>query len=195
MPGTSLILASGSPRRAILLAAAGFTFDIVVPDVDETPHGDEPPTEYVLRLSEEKAQSAAEDAQAVVLGADTTVVLDGRSIGKPADTADAISMLSELSGRTHSVLTGWTVVAPDRVRFGIAESRVTFHDRTLDELATYVERTQPFDKAGAYAIQGDDGWLIRSVSGSRANVMGLPIAEVVAALEECGVRRSRSQGE
>jgi septum formation protein len=195
MSAASLILASGSPRRAILLAAAGFTFDIVVPDVDETPHDDEPPAEYVLRLSEEKAQSAAEGAHTVVLGADTTVVLDGKSIGKPADAAHALDMLSELSGRTHSVLTGWTVVTPGRSRFGIAESRVTFHDRTLDELSAYVERTQPFDKAGAYGIQGDDGWLIRAVSGSRANVMGLPIAEVVTALEECGVRRSPSQGE
>jgi septum formation protein len=195
MTTASLILASGSPRRAVLLSAAGFTFDVVVPDVDETLLGDEPPAEYVLRLSEEKAAAVPRGPGTVVLAADTTVVLDGRTIGKPDDADHAIAMLSELSGRTHSVLTGWTVAAPDRDRFGIAESRVTFRERSLDELASYVERTQPFDKAGAYGIQGDDGWLIRSVSGSRSNVMGLPVADVVAALEDSGVPRSAAKGE
>jgi len=99
-------------------------------------------------------------------------------------------MLLSLVGRTHSVLTGWSLVSERLRRFGIEESFVTFNDRTEDELREYVSRTEPYDKAGAYAIQGDDGWLISGVSGSRSNVMGLPIREIVEALADFGIKRS-----
>ncbi|GMR03016.1 MAG: Maf family protein [Acidimicrobiia bacterium] len=188
-----LILASGSPRRSLLLSAAGIAFKTFVPDVDEVLIEGETAAEYVLRLSTTKAQTVPRTHHDVVLGADTTVVLDGAVIGKPSDAHDAVSMLQRIQGRTHSVLTGWTLIGPHGERFGVEESLVTFHERTEDELRIYVERTQPFDKAGAYALQGDDGWLVAEVRGSRANVMGLPIKEIVDALDEFGIKRSTPQ--
>lgn len=189
-----LVLASGSPRRALLLSAAGFTFTSVTPDIDESIRDHEPAAEYVLRLSAEKAAAVGLDPGDVVLAADTTVVLDGTILGKPGDAIEAVEMLGALSGRTHSVLTGWTAFAAGTERFGVAESRVRFHPRQPHELADYVQRTAPYDKAGAYAIQGDDGWLIAGVDGSRSNVMGLPIADVVNALADLGVERSSTHG-
>ena len=185
-----LVLASGSPRRALLLSTAGFSFTAVAPDVDVWVRDHEPAAEYVLRLSAEKAATVALEPGDVVLAADTTVALDGTILGKPRDATEALEMLEALSGRSHSVLTGWTASAAGVERFGVAESRVRFHERTTDELADYVQRTSPYDKAGAYAIQGDEGWLIADVDGSRSNVMGLPIADVVDALAELGVERS-----
>ncbi len=188
-----LILASGSPRRSLLLSAVGIAFETVVPDVDEARIEGETAAEYVLRLSAIKARTVSRTHDDVVLGADTTVVLDGVVIGKPSDANDAVSMLQTLQGCTHSVLTGWTLIGPHGERFGVEESLVTFHDRTEDELRRYVEQTQPLDKAGAYALQGDDGWLVAKVSGSRANVMGLPIEEIVDALAEFGIDRLTPQ--
>lgn len=190
MNGHRLVLASGSPRRALLLSTAGFVFTTMAPDVDESIVADEPAAEYVLRLSADKARAVAPNRGDVVLAADTTVVLDSEIYGKPADPAEASAMLGALSGRTHSVLTGWTIVSEASERFGVAESRVRFHERSADELAAYVERTEPYDKAGAYAIQGDGGWLIAAVEGSRSNVMGLPLADVVDALKDLGIERS-----
>jgi septum formation protein len=174
----------------LLLGIAGITFTTIVPDVDETPIAEETPAEYVLRLSEVKAHAVARTAGDAVLGADTTVVLKGQIIGKPGDADEAVSILTQLAGETHSVLTGWTITDGDAHRFGVEESLVTFNERTHDELVDYVDRTQPFDKAGAYALQGDNGWLVARVAGSRSNVMGLPIREVVEALSDFGIERS-----
>lgn len=185
-----LVLASGSARRALLLSVAGFTFDVAIPDVDEAPLPGEEPAAYVLRLSEEKAAAVGVGTDSVVVAADTAVVLDGVVLGKPTDEAHALEMLVALSGRSHHVLTGWTVIKGHESRFGVAESVVTFTQRTPDELRGYVRDTDPLDKAGAYAIQGDDGWLIDSVRGSRSNVMGLPVADVVDALSDLGIERS-----
>ncbi len=186
-----LILASGSPRRSLLLRTAGIAFTVVVPDVDESALPGESPADHVLRLSARKAAAVEPQPDTVVLGADTTVVLDGTIMGKPADADHAVAMLTALAGQTHSVLTGWTILGPDGgERFGVEESRVTFHPRSREELRDYVARTSPLDKAGAYALQGDDGWLIANVEGSRANVMGLPLREVVDALTHLGVERS-----
>ena len=184
------VLASGSPRRSLLLAAAGVSFTTVVPDVDETPLEGEPPAEYVLRLSGSKARFIRRSRDQVVLAADTTVVLNGVIIGKPGTASEAVEILTQLVGETHSVLTGWTVTDGETEKFGVEESLVTFNKRTNDELVAYVERTQPLDKAGGYALQGDDGWLISKVVGSRSNVMGLPIREVIDALRTFGVERS-----
>jgi septum formation protein len=185
-----LVLASGSARRALLLSMAGYTFDVSIPDVDEAQLPGEEPAAYVLRLSEEKAATAEAGTESVVIGADTAVVLDGVVLGKPNDEEHALEMLVALSGRSHHVLTGWTVIRGQESRFGVAESIVTFTRRTPEELRGYIRDTDPLDKAGAYAIQGDDGWLIDSVRGSRSNVMGLPVADVVDALSDLGIPRS-----
>lgn len=147
----------------------------------------------VLRLAEAKA-TTVDRAESVVLAADTTVVRDGEMLGKPASVDDAVEMLHSLQGRSHSVLTGWTALAHGSEQFDVAESRVTFRERSREELSEYVQRTDPMDKAGSYGIQGDNGWLIERVSGSRANVMGLPIGDVSRALAELGVVRSGPQG-
>ena len=142
----------------------------------------------VLRLASEKSKISVRPG-VVVLAADTVVVLDGEVLGKPTDRDHALEMLSRMEGRSHSVLTGWSVRHNDEERFDVAESRVTFAPRSADELAEYVDRVEPYDKAGAYALQGDDGWLVASVAGSRANVMGLPLAEIAAALGAFGIER------
>ncbi len=189
-----LVLASGSPRRSLLLSTAGYVFRTAPPDVDEMQQEGEEPAAMVLRLSEDKARAVSAGSHEVVLSADTIVVLDGAVMGKPVDQEDAAKMLGALSGATHSVLTGWTVIRDDEERFGVAESRVEFHPVDAAEIDRYIEDTQPWDKAGAYAIQGDRGRLIKAVSGSRANVMGLPIGDVAEALRDFGVDRSAPNG-
>jgi septum formation protein len=163
------------------------------PEIDETQEPEEEPAHMVLRLASEKSEVSARP-NSVVLAADTIVVLDGEVLGKPTNRDHALQMLRRMEGRTHSVLTGWSVRSEDDERFGVAESRVTFSSRTEAELGEYVDRVEPYDKAGAYALQGDDGWLVASVSGSRANVMGLPLAEIAAALLDFGIERSTTHG-
>jgi len=194
--GPRLILASSSPRRQLLLSAAGYQFDVVHPNVGEEREPGESPDAMVLRLATDKAAAARVDAgpQSVVLGADTVVTVDGDVLGKPGSTEEAVAMLLRLEGRAHQVLTGWAIDAPHGERFGVVESIVRFNPRSEAELRDFVERTDPLDKAGAYAIQADDGWLIASVSGSRSNVMGLPMREVAEALAEVGVARSAPDG-
>lgn len=185
-----LVLASRSPQRSLLLASAGFPHDIRVSEVDESLLDGESIPDSVLRLSHLKVHSVSRKEGEVVLGADTIVVLDGSALGKPVDPSDAREMLARLSGRAHSVLTGWTAIGDRGERFGFTESRVTFRSLKTSEISSYVDEVQPFDKAGAYALQGDNGRLVEDVNGSRANVMGLPLREVVEALEELGIERS-----
>jgi len=190
-----LVLASASPRRAELLRAAGIPFDVVVSDVDETQSVGETPDAYVERLASAKAVAVADRGEArPVLGADTTVVVDGAVLGKPIDTADARRMLLLLSGRTHIVLTGVALVAP---RSGVAENRrrlvrvcatqVTFAPLTEAELNWYVASGEPMDKAGAYAIQGLASRFVTRVDGSYSNVVGLPVSHVWAMCSELGI--------
>lgn len=190
----ALVLASGSPRRAFLLRAAGYALDVRVPDVIETVLEEEPAAETVLRLAQLKADAIDRDASEVVLAADTMVVLDGRALGKPTSRDNALEMLRELSGETHSVLTGWVAVGDSGERFGVTETRVTFKALTDESIKDYVDDAEPFDKAGAYGIQGENGRLIEHVAGSRANVMGLPLREVADALNDLGIDRSASHG-
>jgi septum formation protein len=189
-----LVLASDSPRRSLLLAAAGFTFDVQSPNVVETIPQGESAAESVLRLAGLKVGAVSRAEDHVVLGADTMVLLDDEQLGKPKDRDDAIRMLSVLSGRTHSVLTGWVAIGDASERFGVAESRVTFRTLTTDAVEAYVDDAEPFDKAGAYALQGENGRLIEKVVGSRANVMGLPLREIADALGDLGVVRSTPHG-
>jgi septum formation protein len=188
-----LILASGSPRRAELLRAAGFAFDVVVPDVDETRRDGEPAEEYVRRVSADKSSAALgcvrpDDGHAsqtdgrrnaeVIVAADTIVVVDGDILGKPRDDSEAASMLRRLSGRWHEVITGVSVRAGLRETGSVAVTRVQFVELTETDIDWYVTSGETVDKAGAYAIQGLGSRFIPRIEGSYANVVGLPIALV-----------------
>jgi len=188
-----LILASGSPRRAELLRAAGFVFDVFVPDVDETRRDSEPAEEYVRRVSQDKSSAAlrclrADDGDAsqtdgrrnaeVIIAADTVVVVNGDILGKPRDDSDAASMLRRLSGRWHEVMTGVSVRAGLRETGSVAVTRVQFAELTDTDIDWYVTSGETVDKAGAYAIQGLGSRFIPCIDGSYANVVGLPISLV-----------------
>lgn len=177
------ILASRSPRRAELLAAAGFVFDVVPADIDETRWPGEPPDRYVVRMAREKAlavrRAAARAGAEPVLAADTAVVVDGRVLGKPGDAGEAAEMLRALSGRTHEVMTGLALAGSDgRLTAECVVSRVTFATLSEPEVEWYVTTGEPMDKAGAYAVQGLASRFIERVEGSYTNVVGLPIASV-----------------
>lgn len=183
--GSRLVLASASPRRRRLLASVGLDFDVVPADVDESVVPGETPATYVARLSQEKAAAVARrvGANAVVLAADTTVDIDGRILEKPVDAADARRMLRLLSGTVHLVHTGVTVrSSSDRVDTVVAETAVRFVEMTDELVDWYVGTGEPFDKAGAYAIQGAGGALVERIEGSVTNVIGLPLAETLELL-------------
>jgi septum formation protein len=185
-----VVLASASPRRHELLARLGVQFEVVPADLDETPHPGEAAPGYVERLAREKAAAVTGRVgeRGVVIAADTTVELDGRILGKPADDAEAAEMLRSLSGRTHRVYTGLAVrpVGGEPVST-VVTTEVTM--TTIDDglLAWYVATGEPMDKAGAYALQGAGGVLVASVRGSVSNVVGLPLAELVDLAQRAGV--------
>jgi nucleoside triphosphate pyrophosphatase len=167
------------------LAAAGFSFDVLAPDVDESARPDETPQEYVERLAIEKASAIAKvRADALVIGADTTVVVDGQVLGKPRDRTEAMNMLWRLNGRSHDVLTGVALVGPHGVRSAVDRTRVWFDPMTIEEIGQYVASGEPLDKAGAYAIQGLASRYIPRIEGSYTNVVGLPIALVARLIAE-----------
>jgi septum formation protein len=180
------ILASASPRRGELLKLMGLDFDILPANIDETFRPGETPREHVLRLAEEKALAVAlSHPDAWVLGADTIVVVAGEILGKPGSLKEAATMLEKLSGREHDVFTGFSIVRQDRgVRVReVVGSSVLFREIDDDEMAWYTGTAEPYDKAGAYAVQGMGGCFIREIRGSCTNVVGLPLCEVVDALK------------
>ena len=180
-----LVLASRSPRRADLLTSAGYDFEVAPADIDERLLDGETPAAHVRRLAREKAARVARDHPgAIVLGADTVVVLDAVMLGKPADDADAASMLGRLSGRTHDVLTGVALHTRNAQRCDVDSTRVTFRELTAAEVAWYVGSGEPGGKAGAYAIQGRAARFVTRIEGSYTNVVGLPIALVDHLLRE-----------
>ncbi|MBU0481900.1 MAG: septum formation inhibitor Maf [Proteobacteria bacterium] len=184
-----IILASGSPRRKRFLEELGLLFSVQVADVDETARPGERPEQFVRRLALEKAEAVAPlHREAYVIGADTVVVLAGKILGKPDGSAEALTMLQSLSGRTHEVWTGFAICRNgDKTRVtGAVRTEVTFIDASDDLLAAYVGSGEPLDKAGAYGIQGRGGLLVASITGSYSNVVGLPMAELVAALLDLG---------
>jgi septum formation protein len=193
-PAPLLILASGSPRRRMLLREAGFAFRIVVPDVDESTAPGELPEDVVARLALDKARAAlAKTAPGErVLAADTVVAIDGEILGKPRDPAHAVQMLLQLAGRTHRVFTGFALLARDPAleEHGVEESHVTFRPIGADEAEAYVATGEPLDKAGAYAAQGRGAGFIARIQGSRSNVIGLPMERVVPILERWGLERA-----
>lgn len=187
-----LILASGSPRRAEILRNAGFSFTVQPAHIDEALLSNERAENYVMRLAQAKAQLMATGANenTFVIGADTTVVCNGRIFGKPADAADAREMLSALSGTTHEVLTGIAIV---RVFDGksvpeVATTRVTFLPLAPEDIDAYIVSGEPFDKAGAYGIQGLGGKFVSRIEGCYFNVMGLPLSRVWQILCSLGYR-------
>jgi septum formation protein len=181
-----LVLASSSPRRAELLAAAGFEFDVVPADVDETPAAGEPPRPYALRVARAKAEDVARrlSDERVILAADTIVVAGGRLMGKPADALDARSMLKALSGAVHEVHTAVVVRAAGRQVEETVTTEVRFNPLSDEEIAWYVSTGETAGKAGAYAIQGRAARFIDRIDGSWSNVVGLPISTVYRLLTE-----------
>ena len=185
-----LILASASPRRAEILREAGFSFLVMSSAVDETPIPGESPSDMVQRLADAKAELVAARAvgPAIIIAADTVVCLDGRIFGKPRSSDDARQMLDRLSGRTHTVLTGVTLIRlPDTERRSFVETTlVHFNELADEEISRYLASDEPRDKAGAYAIQGRGGRYIPRIEGCYFNVVGLPLAHVTRALAELG---------
>jgi septum formation protein len=184
-----LVLASSSPRRAELLQAAGLPFVVQAANVDERQFDDEPPEAYVRRLALAKASAVAAgvEAGALVLGADTVVVVDAACLGKPADAAEATAMLRRLAGRSHAVLTGVALVRDGvAVAQEIAATRVTFAPMGDAEIAWYASTPEPYDKAGAYAVQGLASRFVTGIDGSYANVVGLPVELVCRLIREAG---------
>ena len=172
------MLASQSPRRAEILRQAGIPFTVRAVSVDETPLPQENPEDYVRRLAEEKARAIHAEPRETVLAADTTVVIDGAMLGKPADAADARRMLRALSGRCHQVLTGICVRRDTELVLDAASTKVWFTPMTEPEIDAYVASGEPMDKAGAYAIQGLASKFIERIEGCYFNVVGLPVALV-----------------
>ncbi|MCB1026008.1 MAG: septum formation protein Maf [Acidobacteria bacterium] len=174
-----LILASGSPRRSEILAAVGWEFEKVVPDVDETVMSGESPEDYVVRVAKMKAFEVGKKYPAgLILAADTVVVVDKTILGKPADPDDARSMISKLSGRTHEVLTGVVLSKNGLSENGMQRTLVTFSKLSDAEISFLVETGNPLDKAGAYAVQAQAALFIEGIDGDYWNVVGLPISLV-----------------
>ena len=185
-----LILASTSPRRAQILRDAGLVFSIISSAVDETPIPGEAPGELVLRLANAKAElvAARSVGPAIVVAADTVVVLEGQILGKPRSTDDARHMLEKLSGRTHSVVTGVSLIRlPDVEQRSFVETTLVHFDRlSANEITRYLATEEPHDKAGAYAIQGRGGRYIPRIEGCYYNVVGLPLSRLLSELHELG---------
>jgi septum formation protein len=185
-----LILASSSPRRAEILANAGLPFSVLSSAVDESPHPGEAPSALVQRLANAKADLVAARAvgPAIIIGADTVVLLGDKILGKPGSPEDARQMLTQLSGRTHSVLTGVALIRlPDGERRQFIESTlVHFRSITEEEISYYLATGEPYDKAGAYAIQGRAGRYIPRIEGCYFNVVGLPLSRVLTELQSLG---------
>ena len=184
-----MILASGSPRRRELLTKMGYTFEIIKPDVDE--HVEGSARDVVRVLSRRKAEAAARDVHSgVIIASDTLVSLDGAALGKPEDEADAHRMLHMLSGRTHEVFTGVTIIDTDhhRAQTRVVRTGVQFRKLTDAEIDQYISTGEPIDKAGAYAIQGGAGAFVEAYDGSYENVIGFPVDDIQAMLD--GIREN-----
>ena len=194
-----IILASSSPRRRELMAQAGFAFEVLVSEADETIET-ETPGEMVEVLSERKAAAVAEEIKrqgfaeesVLLVGADTMVAIDGKKLGKPKDEKGAEEMLEELSGRTHQVYTGVTLIRLRKAENGsiLQESRtfsewtdVSFYPLTKEEIRSYIATGEPMDKAGAYGIQGKAAVFVKEIKGDYNNVVGLPIARLYQELK------------
>lgn len=200
-PSNIIYLASKSPRRRELLKQVGIHFELLMmretaprADIDESPLANETAHAYVQRICRVKAETAMKVMRArrlpprPVLTADTTVTLDGEILGKPVDKADAVRMLTKLSGESHQVLTAVAVASDNEVQHVLSTSFVTFAKMSEDDIRRYVDSGEPMDKAGSYAVQGLAAKFIAKLSGSYSGVMGLPIHETVNLLKQCGIQ-------
>jgi septum formation protein len=185
----NVVLASASPRRRELLTLIGIEHSVVPSNFDETMQPGEEPLGHALRLAMQKAGAVAgAHPDAVVIGADTVVVLDGEVLGKPSTTAAAGGMLRALNGRTHTVITAVAVAYGGAVRRGAEQVAVTFRRLDDDEVEAYVATGEGMDKAGAYGIQGFGATIVERIEGDYFAVMGLPLVRLVGLLREVGVR-------
>lgn len=185
-----LILASTSPRRRYLLKQAGLSFVVIPADFDESSMPPTEPSLYVRKLAEAKARNVAvKHPQRWVIGADTIVLIGDTILGKPASKREARTMLKRLSGKTHQVLTGYAICCSAKERFfsETVQTDVCFKELTDTEIDWYIHTNEPFDKAGAYAIQGMGTFIVKSINGSYTNVVGLPVCEVISFLIREGV--------
>jgi len=183
-----LLLASGSPRRREILASLGVTFDVKSADVDESLLPGESAPDAAERLAREKAAAVASDERgAVVVAADTIVVVDGEAFGKPRDRAEAAAMLRRLQGRRHDVVTGVAVAANGALFSGRETTAVFFAPMSDREIDAYVATGEPDDKAGAYAVQGIGALFVERVEGSPSNVVGLPVRLLGSLLDAAGL--------
>jgi len=185
-----LILASKSPRRSDLLEQAGLTFSVIPSDFDESTVAMSDPDSYVIALAEYKAIDISEKHPASwVIGADTIVLIDRNILGKPGSKEEARDMLQRLSGKTHQVLTGYCICCKKKNRFfsETIKTDVRFKKLSDAEIEWYIQTEEPFDKAGAYAIQGLGTFLVKRINGSYTNVVGLPVCEVIELLIKEGV--------
>ena len=189
-----LVLASASPRREQLLRAIGLEFDVIAADIDESVVGDESPRRYVQRLAASKARAVydglgerAASQRCVVLGSDTSVVVDDEILGKPCGPKEGAAMLRRLSGRAHEVMTGISGYDGTRLVADVVITAVHFRSLDDDEIASYVASGEGFDKAGGYGIQGIGSIFVRHLVGSYSGVVGLPLAETEALLRTLGI--------
>lgn len=186
----NIILASGSPRRLELLKDAGFEPVVVKPCCEEKIQPGLKPSEIVESLAEQKGKSVINSDNynnIPVISADTVVALGDKVIGKPKDRADAGRILSELSGKTHQVCTGVAIFYKGKTSVFSVSTDVEFKTLSSEEIASYCDTEEPYDKAGAYAIQGKAAFMVRAINGSHSNVIGLPVCEVIEHLHELGV--------
>ncbi len=180
-----IVLASQSPRRKELIKQISEDFSVLPSGCDETVPEGLCGSETVMYLSKIKGQDIKDkcDGDSCIISADTVVCLDGKILGKPADENEAFSMLKALSGREHTVYTGVTVIYGDKIKSFFEETAVTFWDLTEKEICDYIKTGEPFDKAGAYGIQGKGALLVKGINGDFYNVMGLPISRLKRELE------------
>lgn len=180
-----VILASSSPRRRELLSLADIKFDICIKNIDETIEEGIDPATAAEMTAEKKAIAVAEiNDEAIIIGADTIVVLDGRILGKPKDKDEAYDMLRSLSGREHTVITGVCLVLGKNIRTFHSETTVKFYDLTDDVIRHYITTGEPMDKAGAYGIQGKGCILVEKIDGDYFNVVGLPVAKLAREIKK-----------
>ena len=185
-----LILASSSPRRKEIFALLGLPFEVVSPGLEEVFHPDRTPSEEAIYWAVEKARAVHRHApEAIVIGSDTVIDLEGKTIGKPLDQNDAVRILSLLAGRTHTVVTSVAAVFPDRdERVAVETTVVRMRPASKEVLVRYAATGEPLDKAGAYSLQGEGRNLINSIEGDYLSAVGLPLRAVAAILSEKGIR-------
>lgn len=189
MRSTRVVLASASPRRRELLDLIGVTYTVMPAGIDESVKGAESPAEHTQRLAREKALTVAEShPDALVIAADTVVVINERIMGKPRTEREAAEMLAVLSGATHTVVTGMACVLNGRLESSVDDVSVTFRTLSEQDIAEYVATGEPLDKAGAYGIQGYGATMVRRIDGDYFAVMGLSLVRLVELMQRLGVR-------